>query len=144
MNFKHELLAMALLFAAPVAAPDATAQEADPPLLTLADIHNSSKFSGESFLMGRWASDGPEVLYVTDDAEPDGSTSIIRYNLRSREETTIVDGAHLRAPETGELISIEDYSFSADGRRALIFTDTEPVWRQNTKGYYYIYDLPSG
>lgn len=143
MKSGPELLVIALLVATP-AVPVAMGQVADQPRLSLADIHSSSKFAGESFLMGRWANHGPEVLYVADDAEPEGSTSIIRYNLQSREESTIVDGSQLRAPDTGKLVTIEDFSFSADGRRALIFTDAEPLWRQNTRGYYYVYDLASG
>ena len=146
MKVRPALLALAVF-----GASAAEAQDPDSRALTLADIHSSSKFAGESFQMGRWASDGPVVLYVADDSEADtrqeeprGATSLVRYNLQTGEESTVVSGERLRAPDTGELIAIENYAFSTDGRRVLIFTDSEPVWRQNTKGYYYIYDLSAG
>ncbi|MGD8414450.1 MAG: S9 family peptidase, partial [Candidatus Latescibacterota bacterium] len=41
-------------------------------------------------------------------------------------------------------IAVDDYTFSEDGTKVLLYTDSEKVWRQNTKGYYYVYDIPAG
>ncbi|MFI5210586.1 MAG: DPP IV N-terminal domain-containing protein, partial [Gemmatimonadales bacterium] len=38
---------------------------------------------------------------------------------------------------------IEDYSWSADGRQLLVFTNSQPVWRTNTRGDYWTLNLDS-
>ncbi len=38
-------------------------------------------------------------------------------------------------------LDIDDYAWSADGRRLLIFTNTKKVWRQNTRGDYWVLDV---
>ena len=37
-------------------------------------------------------------------------------------------------------LRIADYAWSADARRLLIFTNTQKVWRQNTRGDYWVLD----
>ncbi|MGH7564147.1 MAG: S9 family peptidase, partial [Gemmatimonadota bacterium] len=41
-------------------------------------------------------------------------------------------------------LEIEDYSWSPDGQRLLVFTNSERVWRDNTRGDYWILDRGSG
>jgi dipeptidyl-peptidase-4 len=36
---------------------------------------------------------------------------------------------------------IDDYAWSKDGRKLLVFTNTEQVWRQNTRGDYWVFDI---
>src|SRR5213075_1653232 len=38
-------------------------------------------------------------------------------------------------------IDIEDYSWSPDGKRLLVFTNSQRVWRENTRGDYWVLDL---
>jgi dipeptidyl-peptidase-4 len=38
-------------------------------------------------------------------------------------------------------LEIDDYDWSADGKRLLIFTNTKKVWRQNTRGDYWVLDV---
>jgi dipeptidyl-peptidase-4 len=40
-------------------------------------------------------------------------------------------------------LEISDYTWSEDGKKLLIFTNTERVWRQNTRGDYWVLDLVS-
>src|SRR4029453_3590956 len=39
---------------------------------------------------------------------------------------------------------IDNYTWSPDGKRLLIFTSTKKVWRDNTRGDYWILDLAGG
>lgn len=45
-------------------------------------------------------------------------------------------------PDKG--IRIQSFELSADGSKALIFTNTKKVWRLNTRGDYYVADLSNG
>ncbi len=127
------LLVAVLLMPAP-----APAQQASKPELTLQDIHFSRKFSGQGFQGGRWAGEGPVVWYIERDK---GATHLVSYNLETDARARLIDGTKLDASDVGRLIRIENYAYSEDGTKALLYTDSERVWRQNTKGYYYVYDL---
>jgi len=130
------VLAGLLLALAPVHAQDA--EEA--PALTLRSIHASNTFQPESFRGGRWAEEGPVITYI-EAAEDSEATHLMRYNLETDERTRLIDGTNLYAEDVDRLIEIEGYQYSADESQVLIYTDSERVWRYNTKGYYYVYDL---
>lgn len=121
---------------------EASAQQANPghPELTLEDIHNSRTFSGQFFQGGRWAHEGPVVWYIDQDQES-GASHLVSYNLETDERTRLIDGTKLQAADVDRLIRIENYAYSQDGSKVLLYTDSERVWRQNTKGYYYLYDV---
>lgn len=129
------LLALALALA--LTAPDAAAQKR----LTLEAIHASSEFSPAGFQGGRWAESGPVVTYVE---QTETGTDLMSYNLETDAREVLIDGTDLFAPDTGERIAIEDYAYGPDGRRVLLYTDSERVWRLNTKGFYYVLDTATG
>ncbi|MEM6327506.1 MAG: S9 family peptidase [Bacteroidota bacterium] len=114
-----------------------------PEELTLQKLFASREFSGEGFRGGRWTESGPELLYVQADRTT-GATSLVRLDLTTDEETTVIDGSDLDKVDGEGLIGIEDYVYSADGTKVLLYTDSERVWRLNTKGIYYVYDVASG
>lgn len=136
------LLLLALVALQPAAVQPAAAQQpaAGRPTLTLEDLFASAKFAGRSFQGGRWAAQGPVVTYIEAD-RASGGTDLVSYNLETDQRTTLIEGAALRAPDVGRLLQIEDYAYSRDGRKVLLYTDSEQVWRLNTKGFYYVYDL---
>ncbi len=111
----------------------------DAPRLTLEDIFASATFAGASFESGRWAARGPVVTFT--EVDDGGATDLISYNLETDVRTTLIEGERLRAPDVDRRIAIEGYQFSPDGRRVLLVTDTAPVWRYNTQGFYYVYDV---
>ena len=120
------------------AAPDAATER-----LTLQKLFASGEFFGDGFQGGRWASEGPVLLYVDTDRET-GTSSLVELDLATDRRRTLIDGGRLVKPDGDGTIEIEDYSYSDDGSKALLYTDSEQVWRLNTKGYYYVFDLDSG
>lgn len=108
--------------------------------LTLEAIHASDTFSPETFQGGRWAETGPVITYVEPDSTTE-ATHLVSYNLETGERERLIDGTNLHAEDVDRLIRIEGYEYSPDKSRVLIYTDSEQVWRYNTKGYYYVYDL---
>ncbi|MFQ5569056.1 MAG: S9 family peptidase [Rhodothermales bacterium] len=139
VSLRYFTVGLVLLLLVPVSA---TAQhDADePPSLTLEDIHFSRKFTGSFFRGGRWADEGPVVWYIEQDDESEAS-HLVSYNLETDERTRLIDGAKLHAADVDRLIRIENYQYSQDGTKVLLYTDSERVWRQNTKGYYYVFDF---
>ena len=110
------------------------------PSFTLKTIHASSTFRPESFQGGRWAEEGPVITYI-EPADTADATHLMRYNLRTDERTRVIDGTTLYAEDVDRIVPIQDYAFADAGDKVLIYTDSKEVWRTNTKGFYYVYDL---
>ncbi len=136
----HNALLFGLLFVLLLGPLPAAAQSAAPKAqLTLEDIHANGTFASRGFQGGRWATEGPVVYFVQPD-QAQNATHLVSYNLESGTQSTLIDGAALYAADVGRLIRIENYQYSNAGDKVLIYTDSERVWRLNTKGYYYVYD----
>ena len=56
----------------------------------------------------------------------------------------LVDAKNLIPSDSSHALEIENYSWSKDGEKLLIFTNTRRVWRYNTRGDYWVLDLISG
>ncbi len=136
------VLAVLLVFSgtAGLAQEQNLAQEQSEPEFTLESIHASSAFRPKPFQGGKWADQGPIITYI-EPADTAEATHLMRYNLKTDERTRVLDGANLHAGDVDRIVPIEDYTFSEGREKVLIFTDSEEVWRANTKGYYYVYDL---
>ena len=110
------------------------------PSFALEKIHASSTFRPHSFQGGRWAEEGPVITYI-EPADTADATHLMRYNLRTDERTRVIDGTNLYAEDVDRIVPIQDYAFDDAGDKVLIYTDSKEVWRTNTKGFYYVYDL---
>jgi len=115
------------------------AQGAEGGRLTLQRIFASREFAGERFGPARWLATGD--AYTTLEAGPNGGADIVRYDAATGARTVLVPAARLVPPGASEPIDIEDYSWSPDGRRLLVFTNSQRVWRENTRGDFWVLDL---
>ena len=99
----------------------------------------SGEFAPERFGPARWL-DGTH--YATLESKTGGGPlELVRYEAVSGAREVIVTAAMLWVPAAGAAIAIEDYEFSPDRTHLLVFTDSERVWRQNTRGEYYVLPL---
>ncbi|MCC7065116.1 MAG: DPP IV N-terminal domain-containing protein, partial [Planctomycetes bacterium] len=80
--------------------------------------------------------------YATLEPKADsGVLELVSYDAVSGQRTVLVSAAMLWVAAAGAAVAIEDYQFSPDGKRLLVFTHSEKVWRQNTRGEYYVLPL---
>ena len=125
-----------------VSAPSAAAQD-DPALLSIRRIYQSPEFVAQPFGPARWLGDG--AAYTTVEPAADGpGADLVRYDVERGGREVLVAARHLVPPGDSVPLEIEDYSWSPDGSQLLVFTNTRPVWRLNTRGDYWILDRPSG
>ncbi len=117
------------------------AQAADTTLLTLERIFSSRDFEGERFGPARWLEDGSGYTTLEISANPKFGKDIIRYEPLSGRRDFLVPAKKLVPVGDSTALAIEDYQWSKDGKRLLIFTNTQRVWRQNTRGDYWALDL---
>jgi dipeptidyl-peptidase-4 len=106
--------------------------------LTVERIFGSREFAPDLVSL-RWMADGRHYTVV----EPDraGGTHLVRVEAETGRRDTLVRASELVPPGASEPVAIEDYAFSADGVRLLLFTNTVRVWRFNTKGTYFVWDF---
>ena len=116
-------------------------QTSDPGRLTLQRIFASRDFFGERFGPAKWLASGD--AYTTLELAVGGGTDIVRYDAATGARTVLVPSARLIPAGSSEAIDIEDYSWSPDGKRLLVFTNSQRVWRENTRGDFWVLDLGS-
>jgi dipeptidyl-peptidase-4 len=110
--------------------------------LSIDSIFNSKNFKGETFV-GQWQSDSQGFERIKRDAET-GSTSIIRVDLiAAAAEQVLVSSTMLTPADAEKPLSLDSYQWSSDKTKLLIFTNTERVWRYNTRGDYWVLDMAS-
>jgi dipeptidyl-peptidase 4 len=101
------------------------------------------EFRPKSFHGGEWYGNGDAYLAL----EPSASgkdTEIVRYQTATGARDVLIASSRLIPPGETKALDIADYRFSADGQQLLIFTNTQAVWRQHTRGDYWILNLQSG
>ncbi len=99
-------------------------------------IFGSSDFAARRFGPIRWQGGGSAYTTL------EGS-EIVEHDTATGKPTVLVSAAQL-TPPAGKPLEIDDYQWSADSSRLLIFTNTKKVWRYNTRGDYWVLDRKSG
>ena len=119
----------------------APAQQADSSLLTVQRIYGSSEFKSQSFGPARWLGDGSS--YTTLEQTERGQ-NLVRYHTESGAREVLLAARQFIPQGDSVPLEVEEYAWSPDNRMLLIFTNTRPVWRLNTRGDYWVLDRPSG
>ena len=115
--------------------------ETDSSLLTVDRIFASPEFRGGTFGPLAWLNDGVGYTTLERPASGKPGRDIVRYDVESGFRTTLVAASHLIPPGDSTPLDIEDYTWSRDGRKVLVFTNSQQVWRTNTRGDYWVLDL---
>ena len=113
----------------------------DSSFLTVDRIFGSQEFRSGSFGPLAWLSDGFGYTTLEPPAGGRAGRDIIRYDAETGARVILVPAARLIPAGDSTPLDIEDYTWSADGRRLLIFTNSQQVWRTNTRGDYWVLDL---
>jgi len=131
----------------PPLAPVAAAmggQTTDRSLLTLERIYSSREFGSQRFGPARWLADGSGYTTVEASATVPDGFDIVRYEPQSGAREILVPAAQFVAPGSSQPMPIDNYTWSADGSKLLLYTNSQRVWRQNTRGDYWVIDLRNG
>lgn len=133
-------------------------ENTDPSLLTLKRIFTDEDFESESFGPARWLEDGSgyttleeSVDYekakdttLEDPNDSEEAKDIVKYDPATGDSQVLLSAKKLIPDGMKEPLEIKDYSWSDDGTKLLIFTNTKKVWRKHTRGDYWVYDIQSG
>jgi len=130
------VVASAILPAVVVAQPPVTASR-----LTVERIFGSREFAARGAGQLRWLDDS---TYVALQASPQqNGAELARFNARTGARDVLVQSTWLTPNGASAPLEVEDYFWSPDHKRLLVFTASERVWRENTRGDYWVLDLTS-
>ncbi|MFA6482339.1 MAG: DPP IV N-terminal domain-containing protein, partial [Bacteroidales bacterium] len=107
--------------------------------LTFDDQFNGT-YSAKGFGPVRWT-DGGKGYTALEPSKDIKGRDIVRYESSTGTRTTLVKASEL-IPEGRQVpLGISDYIWSDDASKLMIFTNTQRVWRYNTRGDYWVLDL---
>lgn len=112
----------------------------DPGILSVDRIFDSKEFELESAPATRWRKKGAVIVSLE---SRDKTQVIVSNDLHSGKQEVIVPAEWLIPSGSTKAVNIEDYEFSDDGSKLLIYTNSRKVWRVNSRGDYWVLDLSS-
>jgi dipeptidyl-peptidase 4 len=144
----HGFLAFTTLIVISFAAPfpisaQAVADERGSAAKLIARLMASGEFRAKTFRGGEWLGTGDFYLAL-EPSTTAGGTDIVRYQTSTGARDIFVAASRLTPAGDKTPLAVEDYAFSSDGKQLLVFTNSQTVWRQNTRGDYWVLNLTSG
>ncbi len=109
--------------------------------LTLDRIFSSNEFRQDYLGPLKWIKGGD--VYVKVERNKAGKQELVSYESKTSKRKVMVSADQLIPQGERNPIYIEDFTFSPDESRLLFFTNSARVWRANTRGDYWMYDLKS-
>jgi dipeptidyl-peptidase-4 len=107
-------------------------------------IYAQNEYSLPRFGPARWLEDGTAYTTVERGTGQAGGSDIVRYDAATGARSILIANTQLIPAGTEHALPIDDYVWSDDGSKLLIFTNTKKVWRQNTRGDYWVLTLKDG
>ena len=118
--------------------------QADSSRLTLDRIFTGSELAAREVSSIRWTTDGRAYTSLERAKGAHGGHDLVRHDAASGKSKVVVAAERLVPSGATAPMEIEDYQSSADGRRFLLFTKSQRVWRENTRGDYWVIDAGTG
>ena len=141
-----------LLAAATVQAQPAAGDRAQVLYEQIDRIFAKREYDAPRFGPARWLPGGSAYAIVEPAAAPSNPSptlrasgrEIVRYDAATGARSILVAASLLTPPGADAPLDVSDYAWSADGARLLIFTNTRKVWRDHTRGDYWVLTLKGG
>jgi dipeptidyl-peptidase 4 len=137
------LVVVLALLSAPRAAPAQIPPAASDMLRRL---FTTRDFAGQSFGGGavHWMSGGSAFATLEPSALVPGSSDLVRYETATGTRSILITARQLIPSGASEPLDVEDYDFGPGDTLLLLFGNTRRVWRQNTRGDYWVLNSKSG
>ena len=109
--------------------------------LSIERLFNSDEFDARGVTQIRWLDD---VSYTTlQPSSVQGARDIVKHDAATGRTEVLVSAANLVPQGARAPLNIANYIWSDDRTQLLIFTNTRRVWRANTRGDYWVFNLAS-
>ncbi|HEY1901093.1 MAG TPA: S9 family peptidase [Terracidiphilus sp.] len=104
-------------------------------------LFNKNAYWGTSVQLA-WENNGAAYTILESAAGGKG-TDIVAYDAATGKRSVQISAAQLTPAGAREPLDITEYSWSVDGKKLLVFTNAKKVWREYTRGDYWVYDTAS-
>ena len=112
--------------------------------VTLERIYETRDFSGEFFGGTRWLVDGTGYTIIERSSDYENGRDVVHYDPATGESKVLISASQLIPEGSDQPIAVQDFQWSDDGKKALIYTNSVRVWRLNTQGDYWVLNLETG
>ena len=106
--------------------------------LSLARIYGSAEFQSQAMGPLRWFDEGEAYIKFSYNNEV-GGFDLMKVISETQVSQVLVSASDLIPLGAIRPLHIDDYQWSNDQKKLLIFTNSKKVWRLNTKGDYWVY-----
>lgn len=134
-----------VLFSLAIAGLGSTLAHAQSPAVTdlLHRAFTGTEFRAKAFGPVHWFKGG--TSYTTlEPSKEEGVSDLVSYDTATGAREVLISASQLVPPGSEKPLTIEDYSWSPDASHVLIFTNSRRLWRENTRGDYWLFDRKSG
>lgn len=100
----------------------------------------SREFAGKRFGPARWDEDGKSYTVLESAHGNREVQELARYDSASGERSVLFSSTELIPAGAKEPLRVEDFEWSRDRKKILIYTNSARVWRENTRGDYWVYE----
>ena len=121
-----------------------SAQTSDSSLLSIDRIFNSDDFEAQGVGGFRWLKSGDAYSKIEPSATVQGGTDLVSYDAATNKRTVLISAEKLIPKGETAPLPIQGYEWSTDNRQILIYTNSQKVWRLNTRGDYWVLDIAGG
>jgi dipeptidyl-peptidase 4 len=133
----RQAMVVTVLCAASVAAQAAPSQST----LTIERIF-SREFAPQYIGPSEWLDDS--TYTVIREAAGGKGADLVNVDAATGRESILIPASRFIPKGASEPLEVEEYQWSADHKRLLIFTNSKRVWRANTRGDFWVLDVASG
>ena len=117
------------------------AQAPSPLNAELERIFAREEYKPDEFTQPAWIEGGVRYAAVEPSTSAPGARDIVEYDTATGARTVLVAATALKPAGAAAPLAIDGYAWSADRSKLLLYTNAKKVWRQNTRGDYWVLDL---
>lgn len=111
--------------------------------LSLESLFKEKALNSKSPKPIRWLSGGDFYVRLEKNDAVKGR-DIVRYAANGQDRTLLVEAKALIPTDEEKPLSINNYFWSKDQKKLLIYTNSKKVWRSNSRGDYWLFDRETG
>jgi len=116
-------------------------ESTDSSFLTIDRIFNSREFMPGWFGSSEWFPDGQAYTALESSETVKYGMDIVKYEAKKDKRSILVQADKLIPKGSKTSLQIHDYTWSGDMQKLMIYTNSKRVWRENTRGDYWLLDL---
>lgn len=120
------------------------AQQRAPIDAELRRIFETREYASQSFGPIAWLDQGRRYTTLEASTADPRAKDLVAYDTATGQRTVLISASALKPAGASAPLEIEAYSWSSDKTRLLVMTSSARVWRQNTRGDYWVLQPATG